>query len=97
MERVGRFSLGVIVVGVAVIAGFAAMAITLFVIVLSGHWGSSPKHALSYPLVGPRRLARHRVLGYGRSQSLESLALQPVLSGRPSSGKSGPSIYANHF
>lgn len=36
----GRFSLGVIVVGVAVIAGFAAMTITLIVIVLSGHfWG----------------------------------------------------------
>jgi hypothetical protein len=37
MERVGRFSLGVIVAGVAVITGFAAMTITLVVIGLSGN------------------------------------------------------------
>ena len=40
VERVGRVSLGVIVAGVAVLAGFAAMTITLLVIGLSGHfWG----------------------------------------------------------
>jgi hypothetical protein len=49
---VGRFSLGVIVVGVAVLAGFTAMLIALLIIVLSGH---------TYIFLGSCTVSRHPV------------------------------------